>query len=571
LDPDIIKPHGGELVNLLISHERGVELAAESSTWPVWVLSSAQLVDLESLIIGAYSPLRGFMRRADYESVLNSMHLENGTFWPVPVVLGVNIEFAEKLRPGMEISLCNLEGVMIAVLHAEEIWQPDSRLEKKNTLESGGRRAAEFYRTYTENDRYFIGGPVEGFVQSTRLDFQALRPSPAKNRAFISRMGWDKVIAFPTVRPIHKAVHKFTENAAVKSKANLLIQVLDGDIHPGDKKYYALVRSLEAVLPYYPANLARLVVLRSKLRMLGPREAMLQAIIARNFGCSAFILDPNLYTPPAGESDYSSLNPDDYEKLWMKYKDELAVEMVPFEEFKYVEHLNDFVQKNEIPEGAGSLSLSDDDLIEIFEHDNPVPEWFSFPEVLVELRKAHLPRREQGFTVFFTGLSGAGKSTIASALMVKLLQLNERPVTLLDGDVVRRNLSSELGFSREHRNINIRRIGFVASEITKNKGIAICAPIAPYDVIRREVRQAISRLGGFVLVHVSTPLEECENRDRKGLYAKARAGVIKGFTGISDPYESPEDADLVIDTTTIDPEDAVREIIAYLRNQGYIG
>jgi sulfate adenylyltransferase len=244
--------------------------------------------------------------------------------------------------------------------------------------------------------------------------------------------------------------------------------------------------------------------------------------------------------------------------------------MLPFEELLYVEDINDYVPATDIPRGAKSLSLNDEELFRRFEKDSAVPDWFSFPEVLAELRKAHLPRSEQGFTVFFTGLSGSGKSTIANALLVKLLHINDRPATLLDGDVVRRNLSSELGFSKEHRDINIRRIGFVASEITKNKGVAICAPIAPYDRIRKEVRELISQLGGFILIHVSTPLEECERRDRKGLYAKARAGIIKEFTGISDPYEVPPDADLSIDTTNITPGDAVRQIITYLDEQGYV-
>jgi sulfate adenylyltransferase len=324
-------------------------------------------------------------------------------------------------------------------------------------------------------------------------------------------------------------------------------------------------------LPHYPTGIARLTALRSKLRKMGPRVALLQAIIAKNYGCSGFILDPDMYDPLMDEQTPSAFDLTDYRKLWARFKDELAVNMLPFEKLEYVENFNDFINKADIQEGTKSFSLDDDDLNRRFEEGSPVPDWFSFPEVLAELRKAHLPRSEQGFTVFFTGLSGSGKSTIANALLVKLLQISDRPATLLDGDIVRRNLSSELGFSKEHRDINIRRIGFVASEITKNKGVAICAPIAPYDRIRKEVRRMISQLGGFILIHVSTPLEECEKRDRKGLYAKARAGIIKEFTGISDPYESPQDADLNIDTTNITPGDAVREIITYLGDQGYIG
>jgi len=570
MDAKLVGPHGGELVNLVITHDRADEIAMESSAWPTWVLSSRQLVDMESLINGVYTPLDGFMCRDDYESVLKSMRLKNGVFWPLPVVLRVSEEFAKKIKPGTKVSLCNQEGVMIAVLHAEDIWQPDIDFEMESIFGEKIARILDPDKSKFKSGDYYLGGRIEGAVQSTRLDFQALRLTPEKNRTELARLGWNNIIAYQTTKPIHKSVYKFSLNIAHNSNAKLLIQIFDNDAHPGDKKYYSLVRSLEAVLPHYPTGIARLNLLRSRLRSMGPRESLLQAIVAKNYGCSNFILDPKKYDPSANGTAASLFSLSDYQELWSQYKDELAVNILPFEELVYVEDINDYIPAKEIPQGAKSLSLSDDELFRRFEKDSPVPEWFSFPEVLAELRKAHLPRSEQGFTVFFTGLSGSGKSTIANALLVKLLHISDRPATLLDGDVVRRNLSSELGFSKEHRDINIRRIGFVASEITKNKGVAICAPIAPYDRIRKEVREMISRLGGFILIHVSTPLEECERRDRKGLYAKARAGIIKEFTGISDPYELPPDADLSIDTTNITPGDAVREIITYLGDQGYI-
>jgi sulfate adenylyltransferase len=570
MDTNLIAPHGGKLVNLIIEHDRGIEIAFESSDWPIWVLSSRQLVDLELLINGAYSPLSGFMCSNDYESVLKSFRLEDGTFWPLPITLNVTEMFAAKLKSGMDVSLCNQEGAMIAALHIDEIWRPDIHHEKRMILGPNGHEVAESGESGAENNTYYLGGRIEGVVDSTRLDFQGLRLSPAKNREEFTRIGWSNIISYQTISPIHKSAYKFSLNAAHGSDANLLIQLMDNDSHPGDKKYYSLVRSLEAVLPHYPTGIARLTVLRSKLRKMGPREALLQAVIARNCGCSGFILDPELYNPPADYSVSSPVDPGDYANLWEKYKDELGVRMIPFEKLAYIEKLGDFIPKKDVPEGAKTLSLGEEDLSRKFAEGSSVPAWFSFPEVLTELKKAHLPRRNQGFTVFFTGLSGSGKSTIANALLVKLLHINDRPVTLLDGDIVRRNLSSELGFSKEHRDINIRRIGFVASEITKNRGVAICAPIAPYDRIRKEVREIISQLGGFILVYVSTPLEECERRDRKGLYAKARAGIIKEFTGISDPYESPGDAELAIDTTDIRPEDAVREITDYLMAQGYV-
>jgi len=326
------------------------------------------------------------------------MRLENGVFWPLPVVLSVSKEFAKKLKPGMKVSLCNQEGVMIAVLHAEEIWQPDYESEKKMIFGEKNLSIAKSEKSNIERDHYYLGGRIEGIVQSTRLDFQALRLSPAQNRIELSRVGWSNVIAYQTCKPIHKSIYKFSINVAHSSNANLLIQIIDDDSHPGDKKYYSLVRSLEAVLPYYPAGIARLTVLRSKLRKMGPREALLQAIIAKNYGCSGFILDPDMYNPLIDKHASSPFDLSDYEKLWAKYNDELAVEMVPFEELKYVENLNDFINKNEMSVGDISLSFGDSDLERKFEEGGSAPDWFSFPEVLDELRKAHLPRYEQGFT-----------------------------------------------------------------------------------------------------------------------------------------------------------------------------
>jgi sulfate adenylyltransferase len=257
--------------------------------------------------------------------------------------------------------------------------------------------------------------------------------------------------------------------------------------------------------------------------------------------------------------------------MMTEYQQELGVEMVPFKHMVYVEDRDSYFPVDQVPEDARVLTISGTDLRQRLSEGREIPEWFTFPDVATELQRRHPPRHRQGFTVFFTGLSGSGKSTIANALMVKLLEMGGRPVTLLDGDIVRKNLSSELGFSKEHRNINISRIGYVASEITKNGGIAICAPIAPYDAVRKDVRTMISPLGGFILVHVDAPLEVCEERDRKGLYAKARAGIIKEFTGISDPYESPEDADLVLDTTALSPEQAAQQLLLHLESEGYVG
>jgi sulfate adenylyltransferase len=275
--------------------------------------------------------------------------------------------------------------------------------------------------------------------------------------------------------------------------------------------------------------------------------------------------------PGTDESGRTFYGPYDAQELLKQYEEELGITMVPYSRHVYVEDRDVYMPVDEVPEGARTLRISDTELRERLTQGRDIPSWFTFPEITRELRRTYPPRHRQGFTVFFTGLSGAGKSTIASAFLAKLLETGGRPVTLLDGDIVRKNLSSELGFSKAHRNLNIQRIGFVANEITKNGGIAICAPIAPYDAVRKQVRRLIEQHGGFILVYVSTPLEVCEVRDRKGLYAKARRGIIKEFTGISDPYEAPEDADVEIDTSEYLPEEAAQKVILYLEREGYIG
>jgi sulfate adenylyltransferase len=307
------------------------------------------------------------------------------------------------------------------------------------------------------------------------------------------------------------------------------------------------------------------------MRMGGPREAVWHAIIRRNHGCTHFIVGRDHAGPGSDSSGTPFYGPYDAQELLRSHEQELGVQMVPFQMMVYVEDRDSYFPVDEVPEGARTLNISGTELRQRLAQGREIPTWFTFPEVAAELRRSYPPRSQQGFTVFFTGLSGSGKSTIANALMVKLLEMGGRPVTLLDGDLVRKHLSSELGFSKEHRDINIRRIGWVASEITKNGGIALCAPIAPYDSVRKEVRKMVDPLGGFVLVHVATSIELCEERDRKGLYAKARAGVIKEFTGVSDPYEEPVDAEIRIDTADLTPEESAQEIVLYLEREGFIG
>jgi sulfate adenylyltransferase len=360
-----------------------------------------------------------------------------------------------------------------------------------------------------------------------------------------------------------------TMEAATREDARLLLHPVVGMTKPGDIDHYTRVRAYRAIMPLYPSGVADLALLPLAMRMAGPREALWHGIIRKNFGCTHLIVGRDHAGPGADASGVPFYGPYDAQELFASVADEIGVTMVPFRELRYDPKRGRNVTDKE-PGFRTALTVSGQELRELLAAGQEIPDWFTFGSVVGELRRTHPPRLDQGFTVFFTGLSGSGKSTIANVLRVRLLEAGDRSVTLLDGDLVRRNLSSELGFSREHRDLNVYRIGYVASEITKHRGIAICAPIAPYEEVRQQVRELIAPHGGFVLVHVATPLEVCEERDRKGLYAKARAGLIEAFTGISDPYEPPTDAEVVVDTTDTAPEVAAAMILDRLTALGYL-
>jgi sulfate adenylyltransferase len=377
-------------------------------------------------------------------------------------------------------------------------------------------------------------------------------------------------VAFQTRNPMHRAHQELTFRAARDADANLLLHPVIGMTKPGDIDHFTRVRCYEHILDEYPDQTTTLSLLNLAMRMAGPRETLWHAIIRKNYGCTHLIVGRDHGGPGNDSNGEPFYGPYEAQDLFRQHEKELDITMVPFGTVVYVENKAEFMTADETEPNDKVLNLSATEFRRRLLEGLEIPEWFSFPRVVEELRRAHPPRHEQGFTVFFTGLSGSGKSTIANALMVKLLEIGSRPVTLLDGDVVRKNLSSELTFSKEHRDLNIQRIGYVASEITKNRGIAICAPIAPYTNMRRQVREKISPLGGFIEVFVSTPIEVCEKRDRKGLYAKARAGIIKGFTGIDDPYEAPENAEIVIDTEQLSPDLAAHRVLITLEKLGYL-
>ena len=568
----LVSPHGGELIDLIAAPERISELKAHSREWPSWDLTARQLCDLELLISGGFSPLRGFMTRTDYEGVCQKMRLASGALWPVPITLDVTEDFAKSLKPGgSKVALRDPEGVMLAALHVEEVWQPDRKAEAKSVFNTTSHLHPGADYAINKANPWYVGGRVEGAQAPSHYDFRALRFTPAELRAEFARLGWRRVVAFQTRNPMHRAHQELTFRAAKQVEANLLIHPSVGMTKPGDVDYFTRVRCYQLLLPKYPPGTAKLSLLPLAMRMGGPREAIWHAIIRKNHGCSHMIIGRDHAGPGKDEHGKPFYGPYEAQEVFKKHEADIGVTMVPFNMMVYLEDQDQYFPDDQVPKDARVLNISGTELRERLNQGREIPSWFTYPEVVQELRRSYPARHKQGLTIFFTGLSGSGKSTIANVLLTKFLETGGRPVTLLDGDLVRKHLSSELGFSKEHRDINIRRIGYVASEITKNGGIAICAPIAPYDATRKHVREMIEPLGGFILVHVSTSVEVCEQRDRKGLYAKARAGILKEFTGISDPYEEPKDAEVVINTGEVTPEEAAQEIILHLEREGFIG
>ncbi|HEY7096467.1 MAG TPA: bifunctional sulfate adenylyltransferase/adenylylsulfate kinase [Terriglobales bacterium] len=568
----LIAPHGGELVNLVVDPDKSQELKSQSREWPSWDLTARQLCDLELLMSGGFSPLRGFMNRADYEGVCQNMKLSSGLIWPMPITLDVTEDFAKKLTAGSsKIALRDPEGVMLAVLHVEDVWQPDRKAEAEMVFKSTSKAHPGADYVMNKSNPWYVGGRLEGAQKPSHYDFHSLRLTPVELRKQFTELGWRKIVAFQTRNPMHRAHQELTFRAAKQVEANLLINPSVGMTKPGDVDYFTRVRCYQLLVSKYPQGTVKLALLPLAMRMGGPREAIWHGLIRKNHGCSHLIVGRDHAGPGSDTDGKPFYGPYEAQELFRKNEAEIGVTMVPFNMMVYLEDQDRYVPDNEVKNGSRVLNISGTELRRRLNEGGEIPNWFTYPEVVQELRRSYPPRHRQGVTIFFTGLSGSGKSTIANVLMTKFLEMGGRPVTLLDGDLVRKHLSSELGFSKEHRDINIRRIGYVASEITKNGGIAICAPIAPYDAVRKQVREMIEPYGGFILVHVATPLETCEQRDRKGLYAKARAGILKEFTGISDPYEAPAKAEVVINTADLSPEEAAQEIILHLEREGFIG
>jgi sulfate adenylyltransferase len=564
------EPHGGELKDLYLPEGKADLEKEKAKDYKSWDLTARQLCDLDLLMNGAFSPLEGFLGEQDYESVCNDLRLADGLLWPIPVTLDVSEAFAAELKKGTTIALRDAEGVLIATLDVADIWRPDLDSEALRVYGTNDDLHPAISFLKNKSNPVYIGGRIHGVEPPTYYDFKLLRDTPSELRGRFRKMGWRKIVAFQTRNPLHRAHQEITFRAAREVEANLLIHPVVGMTKPGDIDHFTRVRCYEHVLEQYPEQTTQLSLLNLAMRMAGPREALWHAIIRKNYGCTHFIVGRDHAGPGNDKNGNPFYGPYDAQDLFTKHEEELDITMVPFKMMVYVENKAEYLLADETDPTDKVLDLSGSEVRRRLQEGLDIPEWFSYPKVVAELRKAHPPKHKQGFTVFFTGLSGSGKSTVANALMVKLLENGSRPVTLLDGDVVRKHLSSELTFSKEHRDLNIQRIGYVASEITKNGGIAICAPIAPYAATRKLVREMITPYGGFMETFVATPIEVCEARDRKGLYAKARAGLLKGFTGIDDPYEAPENAEIVIDTGELSPDLAAHRILITLEKLGYI-
>lgn len=540
---------------------------------PSWNLKPRQICDLELLMNGGFSPLTGFLGESDYETVLTDMRLEDGSLWPIPVNLDVSAKFAEQIEKGKQIALRDQEGFILAIMTVSDKWTPDKSREAE--LVFGADDSAHPAVAYLKQQAgsIYLGGRVIGLQPPTHYDFRYHRHTPNELKSYFQKLGWEKVVAFQTRNPLHRAHQELTFRAARNISANLLINPVVGMTKPGDIDYFTRVRCYEAVLKKYPSSTTEMSLLNLAMRMAGPREAVWHGLIRKNHGCTHLIIGRDHAGPGKNSKGRHFYRPYEAQELFDHFQTEIGIEMVDFKNLVYVKERAQYEEEDKIAdrEQVTILSLSGTELRRRLKYGLDIPEWFSFESVVKQLRESYPPLVKQGFTLFFTGLSGSGKSTIANAVQTKLMEIGGRSVTLLDGDIVRKTLSSELGFSKRHRDLNIRRIGFVAAEITKNGGIAICAPIAPYSQTRKVVREEIEAHGTFIEIHVATSLEECEKRDPKGLYKLARQGKIKNFTGISDPYEEPKKPELCLDTVGVNADFCAQQVVLKLEQLGLIG
>ena len=567
----MIEPHGKTLVSFHLSADELSEYSELSNKTASLTLSLKQQCDLEMISNGAFSPLSTFNNQKDYEEILLNNKLSNGLVWPIPIVLDVPDQFLKSLDKNEYISLRNAEGFLLAILKVNEFWAPDKKEEANSVFKSNdpNHPGVDYLFNHTNNN--YISGELVPIQSNKYFDFTHLRKSPQEVRDFFRLNNWKDVIAFQTRNPMHRAHFELTKLAMDEHNSKLLIHPVIGMSKPGDIDHFTRVKCYQHIIKYYPENSVELSLINLAMRMAGPKEALWHAIIRKNYGCNRIIIGRDHAGPGVNAEGKPYYQPYDAQELIAQYQEELEIKMVPFKEMVFAKNKKTFLPLDKIEQNDPIEKLSGTQFKELLQQRTEIPNWYSFPEVIHELRKRFPKLHNQGLTVFFTGLSGAGKSTLANAIMYKLMETEDRPITLLDGDIVRQHLSSELGFSKEDRDIHVKRIGYVASEITKHGGVAICAPIAPYSNTRKVVRNMIDEVGSFVEIHVATPLSVCEERDTKGLYKQARAGKILDFTGVSDPYEEPENPEITVDTSDITVEESSALILDKLRSLKLLG
>lgn len=563
----LLAPYGGQLVNLLIPSDAFEERKMYASQLPSVPLTQRVLCDLELLATGGFSPLDRFMNQADYTRVVADLRLANGTLFPIPVTLPV--ELSSDIRLDRDIALRDDKNNLLAIMTVEEIypWQHEAAAQAVfGTLDERHPLVAEMARW----GQYNLSGRLEVLALPQHYDFRDLRLTPAQTRERLERTRQANVIAFQTRNPLHRVHEELTKRAMAEVGGALLLHPSVGMTKPGDVDHYTRVRTYQALVQnHYEPGRVVLALLPLAMRLAGPREAVWHAIIRRNFGANHLIVGRDHASPGSdstGKPFYGAYDAHDWVE---RYSAETGVRSVAFQELVYLPDEDRYEQISHLSPGVRTASISGTQVRDDYlNRGRLLPTWFTHPEVADILAEAYPPRHRRGVCIWFTGLSGAGKSTTAAVLELLLLECGRR-ATVLDGDIVRAHLSKGLGFSKEDRDANIRRIGFVAAEIVKHGGLVICAAISPYQATRAEVRSMVGS-GQFVEVFVDTPLEECERRDTKGLYAQARRGEILGFTGIDDPYEPPRNPEIRLETLTPSPEENARRVLQHLVREGFI-
>lgn len=566
-------PHGGELKDLLTRDApRHDQLVAEAEKLPAITLTERQLCDLELILSGGFSPLEGFMNQKDYDGVVKENRLADGNLFSMPITLDVSSKTVNDLgvKSGARITLRDFrDDSNLAIITVDDVYRPDKALEAKEVFGGDPEHPAIKYLNETVQE-FYLGGKVDAVNRINHYDYVALRYTPAELRLHFDKLGWSRVVAFQTRNPMHRAHRELTVRAARSRQANVLIHPVVGLTKPGDIDHFTRVRVYQALLPRYPNGMAVLGLLPLAMRMGGPREAIWHAIIRKNHGATHFIVGRDHAGPGKNSKGGEFYGPYDAQYAVEKYKDELGIQVVPFQMMTYLPDSDDYKPVDEVQKGTRTLDISGTELRARLRSGREIPEWFSYPEVVRVLRESYPPRNVQGFTVFLTGYQNSGKDAIARALQVTLNQQGGRSVSLLLGETVRAELSSELTFSRADRDRNIGRIAFVASELTRAGAAVIAAPIAPFEGSRADARRQVEKFGSFYLIHVATSLEYAEKTDKRGVYARARRGSIKGFTGVDDPYEKPEKPDLVVDVETTTVRSIVHQIVLMLESDGLL-